>query len=164
MVTAGEVEDETSITKARDRGAVARTPKTDTDLGECDQQRVLGEGESLLQRPVQDSMLIERPVGKRGSEPGDGEEVGHEAEDKKRCGVHNTENHSEGEGSRGGQSVLCNVVPLSLALHQLGIAAVDLLKVDVEGDELAVLQGISSNDWPNIRQVKLWGGVNSLLP
>ncbi|CAN0547110.1 unnamed protein product, partial [Ectocarpus sp. 8 AP-2014] len=46
----------------------------------------------------------------------------------------------------------CSVVPLSLALHQLGVAGVDLLKVDVEGDELAVLHGIDDDDWPKIRQ------------
>lgn len=30
---------------------------------------------------------------------------------------------------------------------------IDLLKVDVEGDELAVLEGVSKDDWPRIRQV-----------
>eukprot|EP00903_Cladosiphon_okamuranus_P007602 g7373.t1 len=37
----------------------------------------------------------------------------------------------------------------------LEIATVDLLKVDVEGDELAVLHGIDDDDWPKIRQVAL---------
>lgn len=51
-------------------------------------------------------------------------------------------------------SFLCSVVPLSLAIQRLEIAAVDLLKVDVEGDELAVLHGIDDHDWPKIRQVR----------
>ncbi|CAM9553811.1 unnamed protein product, partial [Ectocarpus sp. 12 AP-2014] len=38
---------------------------------------------------------------------------------------------------------------------QLGVAGVDLLKVDVEGDELAVLHGIDDDDWPKIRQIAL---------
>lgn len=59
----------------------------------------------------------------------------------------------DGRGKEGGASFLCSVVPLSLAIQQLGIAAVDLLKVDVEGDELAVLHGIDDDDWPKIRQV-----------
>lgn len=50
---------------------------------------------------------------------------------------------------------MCSVVPLSLAIQQLDIAtAVDLLKVDVEGDELAVLHGIDDDDWLKIRQVR----------
>ncbi|CAM9464824.1 unnamed protein product [Scytosiphon promiscuus] len=59
--------------------------------------------------------------------------------------------HAEGKN----ESFFCNVVPLSLALDQLGISTVDLLKVDVEGDELAVLHGIDDEDWPKIRQVAL---------
>lgn len=53
-----------------------------------------------------------------------------------------------------GESFVCIVVPLSLALSQLGIRAVDLLKVDVEGDELAVLWGIDDDDWPKIKQAR----------
>lgn len=69
-----------------------------------------------------------------------------------------------GDGGLGG-SFVCQVVPLSLALHQLGIPVVDLLKVDVEGDELAVLQGIDDEDWPKIHQVRMvvrgvWGKVS----
>lgn len=59
-----------------------------------------------------------------------------------------------GEGGRG-ESFVCQVVPLSLALHQLGVPVVDLLKVDVEGDELAVLQGIDDEDWSKIHQVRM---------
>lgn len=63
-----------------------------------------------------------------------------------------SEKKPEGEG---GEPSACSVVPLSLALHQLGVAGVDLLKVDVEGDELAVLHGIDDEDWPKIRQARL---------
>ena len=45
-------------------------------------------------------------------------------------------------------------MPLSLAFQQLDVAAVDFLKVDVEGDELAVLHGIDDEDWRKIRQVR----------
>lgn len=62
------------------------------------------------------------------------------------------ENGHEGER---GESFVCQVVPLSLALHQLGIPVVDLLKVDVEGDELAVLHGIDDEDWPKIHQARM---------
>ena len=61
------------------------------------------------------------------------------------------------------ESFVCNVVPLSLALGQLGLAAVDLLKVDVEGDELAVLRGIDDEDWPKIRQVRRKEHVSRLF-
>lgn len=60
------------------------------------------------------------------------------------------EKHERKEGA----SFLCSVVPLSVALQQLEIVTVDLLKVDVEGDELAVLHGIDDDDWSKIRQVR----------
>ena len=44
-------------------------------------------------------------------------------------------------------------VTLSSCLATWDVAQVDLLKVDVEGDELNVLRGISAADWPRIRQV-----------
>lgn len=76
-------------------------------------------------------------------------------------GVGGKDEHPAAEGDSGtrrlrrkGQTFLCNVVPLSLALGELCIGVVDLLKVDVEGDELAILQGISADDWPKIRQVR----------
>jgi len=67
-----------------------------------------------------------------------------------------TEEHAREEENKAGkgESFVCNVVPLSLALEQLQIANVDLLKVDVEGDELALLHGINGEDWPKIRQVR----------
>lgn len=44
-------------------------------------------------------------------------------------------------------------VTLSSLLEELGVERVDLLKVDCEGDELAVLRGISARHWAAIRQV-----------
>lgn len=64
------------------------------------------------------------------------------------------ERAEKGHDRTGHSSFLCSVVPLSLAIQQLEISAVDLLKVDVEGDELAVLHGIDDDDWPKIRQVR----------
>jgi FkbM family methyltransferase len=50
-----------------------------------------------------------------------------------------------------GEPVLADVTTLSAALPpQL---SVDLLKVDVEGAELAVLEGIDAEDWPRIARV-----------
>jgi FkbM family methyltransferase len=42
---------------------------------------------------------------------------------------------------------------LSSLIHEHGITRVDYLKIDVEGAELAVLDGIAETDWPVIRQV-----------
>ncbi len=41
---------------------------------------------------------------------------------------------------------------LSAVFQEQGIAAVDFLKIDVEGDELSVLEGITESHWPMIRQ------------
>lgn len=60
----------------------------------------------------------------------------------------------DGHKRERGKSFLCQVVPLSLARHQLDIPVVDLLKVDVEGDELALLHGIDDEDWPKIHQAR----------
>ena len=45
------------------------------------------------------------------------------------------------------------VRPISQLLSEHGIERVDLLKVDVEGAELAALRGIAEADWPKIRQL-----------
>src|SRR5262249_47822068 len=45
------------------------------------------------------------------------------------------------------------VRPLSAAIAEEGIEAIDLLKIDVEGAEVEVLEGIEDRDWPKIRQV-----------
>lgn len=60
----------------------------------------------------------------------------------------------EGGEKEGVETFFCSVVPLSLAFGELGLATVDLLKVDVEGDELAVLRGIADEDWPKIKQAR----------
>ncbi|KAL1510620.1 hypothetical protein AB1Y20_006921 [Prymnesium parvum] len=68
-------------------------------------------------------------------------------------------------------AVRVRAVTLSSLLEQMGVHAVDLLKVDVEGDELRVLRGISSARWPTIRQVVVevhdinhrLGSIRSLL-
>lgn len=52
------------------------------------------------------------------------------------------------------RSIQCSVVPLSYAMGHLAIPHIDLLKIDVEGDEMSVLEGILADDWPKIRQVK----------
>lgn len=59
---------------------------------------------------------------------------------------------------------------LSALIEAEGLAQIDLLKIDVEGDELAVLQGLAAPHWPAIRQVALEvhcgvdaGQVQSLL-
>ncbi|HUQ56446.1 amino acid adenylation domain-containing protein [Lentzea sp.] len=49
--------------------------------------------------------------------------------------------------------VTCRVRTLSSVLREHGITRVDLLKIDVERAELAVLAGIRDEDWPKIRQV-----------
>ena len=38
-----------------------------------------------------------------------------------------------------------------IAAH--GLKRIDLLKIDVEGDELQVLQGVAQQDWDSIKQV-----------
>lgn len=102
------------------------------------------------------SKLNELPAGTCGREKrGDKDQHGRGADsaggERFPC---DTDRHDGKEVATTRQVFLCNVVPLSLALGQLGIDAVDLLKVDVEGDELAVLQGVSADDWRKIRQVR----------
>jgi FkbM family methyltransferase len=50
------------------------------------------------------------------------------------------------------RSVECELTTLSAALRNHDIDTVDLVKVDVEGAEWAVLQGIDDADWPRLRQ------------
>jgi FkbM family methyltransferase len=47
----------------------------------------------------------------------------------------------------------CRVRPLAAVLDEEGVTHVDLLKIDCEGAELAVLQGVTEGHWPMIRQV-----------
>lgn len=54
---------------------------------------------------------------------------------------------------RGGQRVSCEVRTLSDLMAERDLVRIDLLKVDVEGEELEVLRGIRDEDWPRIRAV-----------
>ena len=47
----------------------------------------------------------------------------------------------------------CKVSTLSQVIHQTNLTNIDLLKIDVEGSELAVLGGIDENDWNKINQI-----------
>lgn len=49
--------------------------------------------------------------------------------------------------------VRCEVRSLSWLMSEEALPMIDLLKVDVEGDELEVLRGVRSSDWNRIRQV-----------
>lgn len=51
------------------------------------------------------------------------------------------------------QQVKCPVRKLSCVIDELEIQAIDLLKIDVEGEEYEVLQGIEAKDWPKIKQI-----------
>ncbi|CAM9228623.1 unnamed protein product [Discosporangium mesarthrocarpum] len=53
----------------------------------------------------------------------------------------------------GAQEVNCKVRTLSWALSDLKVPKIDLLKIDVEGEELDVLIGVNNEDWSKIRQV-----------
>lgn len=54
-----------------------------------------------------------------------------------------------------GREVECRLLTLSAILREYAVEAVDLLKIDVEGAELDVLDGIDDADWPRIRQVSM---------
>jgi FkbM family methyltransferase len=60
--------------------------------------------------------------------------------------------HPEAE-ARPGVMCLGQVRTLSEVMRSEGITHVHLLKIDVEGDELAVLMGLAAADWPKIQQV-----------
>ena len=53
----------------------------------------------------------------------------------------------------GAKRYKCEIRPLSEVFLKHDLAKVDLLKVDCEGAELAVLQGIEDAYWPRIQQV-----------
>jgi 31-O-methyltransferase len=50
---------------------------------------------------------------------------------------------------------ICPVITLSDLMRDRSIDSIDLLKIDVEGSEAAVLAGIAPDDWPRIRQITL---------
>jgi len=51
--------------------------------------------------------------------------------------------------------VQCEVTTVSAVLREHALDTVDLLKIDVEGAEWDVLQGIEPGDWPRLRQLVL---------
>jgi natural product biosynthesis luciferase-like monooxygenase protein/FkbM family methyltransferase len=51
------------------------------------------------------------------------------------------------------QTVVCELRTISDVIHEYQIERIDLLKIDVEKSELEVLAGITTSDWPKIRQV-----------
>lgn len=53
------------------------------------------------------------------------------------------------------EEIHCRMVCVSSILESTGLDVVDLLKVDVEGAELDVLQGIAPDDWPKFRQMTI---------
>jgi amino acid adenylation domain-containing protein/FkbM family methyltransferase len=57
------------------------------------------------------------------------------------------------EGRFEAESYECELKTISQVMREQGIAAIDLLKVDVEKSEWDVLQGIEPEDWDRIHQV-----------
>lgn len=53
------------------------------------------------------------------------------------------------------QRLTAEVTTLSAVIREHRLERIDLLKIDVEGAELEVLQGLRQEDWPRIRQVVL---------
>ncbi|MCC7416299.1 MAG: amino acid adenylation domain-containing protein [Acidobacteria bacterium] len=51
------------------------------------------------------------------------------------------------------RQVRCPLTTVSSAMRRYEVTGIDLLKIDVEKSELAVLEGIDEADWPKIRQV-----------
>lgn len=49
--------------------------------------------------------------------------------------------------------VPCEITTISAIIHEQAIDRIDLLKIDVEGSELAVLRGIAADDWPKISAI-----------
>jgi FkbM family methyltransferase len=62
-----------------------------------------------------------------------------------------------------GESFDCRLSTLSNVIRENGVERIDLLKVDVEGGELDVLNGIEEADWPRIKQVVLEVDTEDLL-
>jgi FkbM family methyltransferase len=50
------------------------------------------------------------------------------------------------------RKVKCQVDTLSDVIRREGVSAVDLLKIDTEGNELEILNSLSDEDWAKIRQ------------
>ncbi|MEH2054069.1 FkbM family methyltransferase [Nostoc sp.] len=52
-----------------------------------------------------------------------------------------------------GEEVRGEIRTLSSVINELDIKSIDLLKIDVEGEEYEVLKGINPNDWSKIKQI-----------
>lgn len=63
------------------------------------------------------------------------------------------------------ESVSCRIERLDTMAVELGIDTIDLLKIDVEGFEIKVLEGIGADLWPGIRNaaVEVEGGEAELF-
>jgi FkbM family methyltransferase len=62
-----------------------------------------------------------------------------------------------------GETFDCRLSTLSNVIRENGVERIDLLKVDVEGGELDVLNGIEEADWSRIRQVVVEVDTEELL-
>jgi len=62
-----------------------------------------------------------------------------------------------------GETFDCRLSTLSNVIRDNGVERIDLLKVDVEGGELDVLNGIEEADWPRIKQVVVEVDTDDLL-
>lgn len=51
------------------------------------------------------------------------------------------------------RSYTCPLVPLSEIIETHQIDTIDLIKIDVQKSELAVLEGLREDDWPRVRQI-----------
>ena len=51
------------------------------------------------------------------------------------------------------QKVMCQMTTISEQMRLLKLSQIDLLKIDVEGHEQAVIDGIEAGDWPKIKQL-----------
>jgi FkbM family methyltransferase len=51
------------------------------------------------------------------------------------------------------QRIDCPVTTVSEAMREGAVETIDLLKIDVEGAEWEVLQGVDESDWPRLRQL-----------
>jgi FkbM family methyltransferase len=57
------------------------------------------------------------------------------------------------EARLSGETIECDLLPLSSVIVDQRVATIDLLKIDVQKCELEVLQGIEAGHWPRVRQI-----------
>jgi hypothetical protein len=50
------------------------------------------------------------------------------------------------------RKIECELKTISEVIREHRVSAIDLMKIDVEGSELDVIEGIAETDWPKIRQ------------